>query len=277
MPSATRPKLGKLSTPVSSTFPSDITSATVSASATSATPVSAVSMYIKQEPADYIKTPISPPVAYTDFLTKAMFLSSPSVASTPTTATTSVPISASAAALAAASGDISPGSVPSTANSEKSQASSKADVQGPSPASSTTSVNTTASESNKANTKPSPPATATCVPPSPYSASATAAARGPLSAPPTGPATFPSLRLPPSPAISHLDSPHSARSPFSARSINNSSVFDWDAALKARFAEQRKQKSTRTSVRHIREVVTRTVTYTPKMDPAPKGKRRKLE
>jgi hypothetical protein len=30
-------------------------------------------------------------------------------------------------------------------------------------------------------------------------------------------------------------------------------------------------------VRHIREVVTRTVTYTPRMDPAPKGKRRKVE
>ncbi|KAK0392773.1 hypothetical protein NLU13_2268 [Sarocladium strictum] len=263
MPSTTRPKLGKLSTPVSSTFPSEITSATT------ATPVSAVAMYIKQEPAEYIKTPISPPPAYTDFLTKAMPFSSPSV-STPTTATTSAPVPASAAAIAAASGEITPDSVPSTANSEKSDTSSRAG-EGPSPASSTTSVNSIASN------KRSPPATAACVPPSPYSASATAAARGPLSAPPTGPATFPSLRLPPSPAISHLDSPHSARSPFSARSLNSSSVFDWDAALKARFAEQRKQKSSRTSVRHIREVVTRTVTYTPKMEPAPKGKRRKLE
>ncbi|KAL2212650.1 hypothetical protein CC79DRAFT_1364925 [Sarocladium strictum] len=264
MPATTRPKLGKLSTPVSSTFPSEITSATT------ATPVSAVGMFIKQEPADYIKTPISPPTAYTDFLTRAMLINSPSVSS-PTPATTSVPIPASAAAIAAASGETTPDSVPSTANSLKSDTSSKAAVEGPSPASSTTSVNTTGSN------KRTPPATAACVPPSPYSASATAAARGPLSAPPTGPATFPSLRLPPSPAVSYLDSPHSARSPFSARSLNSSSVFDWDAALKARFAEQRKQKSSRTSVRHIREVVTRTVTYTPKMEPAPKGKRRKIE
>lgn len=54
-------------------------------------------------------------------------------------------------------------------------------------------------------------------------------------------------------------------------------VFDWDAALKARLGETKKQKSSRVSVRHIREVVTRTVTYTPKMDPAPRGKRRKVE
>ncbi|KAL9942848.1 hypothetical protein D7B24_000516 [Verticillium nonalfalfae] len=117
------------------------------------------------------------------------------------------------------------------------------------------------------------PASAPAIPPSPFT-------RLPMSAPPNGDASFPSLKIPPSPAFSHVDSPMSAtpmtaRSPFSARSVH--SVFDWDAALKARFAEKR--KPTRTSVRHIREVVTRTVTYnpTPKMNPAPKGKRRKVE
>ncbi|EQL03152.1 hypothetical protein OCS_01122 [Ophiocordyceps sinensis CO18] len=99
-----------------------------------------------------------------------------------------------------------------------------------------------------------------------------------MSAPPMGAASFPSLKLPPSPAMSNFDSPLSAsaiRSPFSARSVRP--VFDWDAALKARFADLKKHKASRTSVRHIREVVTRTVTYTPKMDPAPRGKRRKVE
>lgn len=240
MPVATRPKLGKLSTPVSSTFPSEITSANT------ATPLSAVSMYIKQEPCDYIKTPISPPVAYTDFLTKAMLLNSPNPA---------------AAATAAASGEVISDSAPSTGNSLQSEASKESRL---SRTSSATSTSTN-------NDKPSPPATAACVPPSPF----TSVAPPPMSAPPTGAAAFPSFRLPPSPAVSHLDSPRSARSPFSAKSVN--SVFDWDAALKARFAEQRKQKSSRTSVRHIREVVTRTVTYTPKMEPAPKGKRRKIE
>ncbi|KAI0009804.1 hypothetical protein F4779DRAFT_355512 [Xylariaceae sp. FL0662B] len=98
----------------------------------------------------------------------------------------------------------------------------------------------------------------------------------PMSAPPTGTTSFPSLHIPPSPAVSTLDSPLSAtaRSPFSARSVR--SPFDWETALKPRYGQDcRAQKSSAKSVRHIREVVTRTVTYTPRMSPAPKGKRRK--
>ncbi|KAH6898401.1 hypothetical protein B0T10DRAFT_107381 [Thelonectria olida] len=224
-----KPQLGKLATPLTATFPSEIRSAT---------PISAVSFTFKIEP-DYIKTPISPPLAYTDFLTKAMALNSPAALS---------------------SGETTPDSVPDTASSDRSDCSYKSDRLSP-----TTS---TASIRSK---MPSPPATAPVMPPSPYPSSA------PMSAPPTGAASFPSLKIPPSPTVSNLDSPltaSTARSPFSARPVP-SSVFDWDAALKARFAEK-KQKS-RTSVRHIREVVTRTVTYTPRMAPAPKGKRRKVE
>ncbi|KAF4970288.1 hypothetical protein FZEAL_10073 [Fusarium zealandicum] len=228
----TKPKLGKLTTPVTATFPSEITSAT---------PISAVSFNFNFKPdPDFIKTPISPPMAYTDFLTKAMALNSPAIAS----------------------GQTTPDSPPDTATSEETDTSSKRDASPPSSIS---------SSSPKISVDPSPPATAPMVPPSPFTYSA------PMSAPPTGPATFPSLRLPPSPCVTNLDSPLSAttaRSPFSARPVH--SAFDWDAALKARFAEK-KQKSSRTSVRHIREVVTRTVTYTPRMAPAPKGKRRKVE
>ncbi|EEU45950.1 uncharacterized protein NECHADRAFT_100025 [Fusarium vanettenii 77-13-4] len=228
MPTA-KPKLGKLTTPVTATFPSEITSAT---------PISAISFNFKPDP-DFIKTPISPPSAYTDFLTKAMALNSP----------------------APSSGETTPDSIPDSATSEETDASSKCNITPPSSASST---------SSKTSTGPSPPATAPMVPPSPFTYTA------PMSAPPTGPATFPSLKLPPSPSVANLDSPLSVstpRSPFSARPVH--SVFDWDAALKARFAE--KKKASRTSVRHIREVVTRTVTYTPRMAPAPKGKRRKIE
>ncbi|EGR51015.1 uncharacterized protein TRIREDRAFT_76200 [Trichoderma reesei QM6a] len=228
MPAATtRPKLGKLSTPVTSTFPSDIHSATA------ATPRSALPFAYKPDPS-YIKTPISPPLAYTDFLSKALTLGSPALAP----------------------GEISPESAPTSAASDKSDSSST--DERPSPASSA------------ASSKPSSPASATAVPPTPFTAPL------PMSAPPTGAHCFPSLKVPPSPAISNLDSPLSSRligSPFSARSIH--SVFDWDAALKARL-EAKKPKSSR-SVRHIREVVTRTVTYTPKMEPAPRGKRRKVE
>lgn len=225
MPSADKPKLGKLATPVSATFPSEITSATT------ATPLSAVALSIKPDP-DYIKTPISPPSAYTDFLSKAMSLNSPLPPSGETT-----PESASA---------------PGTANSDQSGYSSKAEQSSP---------------ATSENEDKLPPATAPIVPPSPFVSPAT-----PMSAPPTGPATFPSLKVPPSPSVANLDSP--ARSPFSARSVH--SVFDWEAALKAR-TQSLKKKPSRTSVRHIREVVTRTVTYTPRMEPAPKGKRRKVE
>ncbi|EFY85830.1 hypothetical protein J3458_002897 [Metarhizium acridum] len=222
----TKPKLEKLSTPVTATFPSEITSATT------ATPLSALNFMSKPEP-DFIKTPISPPSAYTDFLSKAMALNSPSL--TP--------------------GDSSPDSTKSNPETERANR-SKTERSSP---------------TSTVSSKPSPPTTAPVVPPSPFTTSA------PMSAPPTGPASFPSLKLPPSPAISNIDSPLSAstlRSPFSARSVH--SVFDWDAALKARFSDK-KQTSSRTSVRHIREVVTRTVTYTPRMDPAPRGKRRKVE
>ncbi|KAK2590343.1 hypothetical protein QQS21_011969 [Conoideocrella luteorostrata] len=227
MPTA-KPKLEKLSTPVTSTFPSEITSAST------ATPLSGVVFPSKLDP-DFIKTPISPPSAYTDFLSKAMALNSPSLTS----------------------GDSSPDSTKSNSETEHDERSPR-DGGEPSPISTTSS-------------KPSPPMTAPAAPPRSFPTSA------PMSAPPTGAASFPSLKLPPSPAISNIDSPLSAstiRSPFSARSVH--SVFDWDAALKARFSDK-KQKPSRTSVRHIREVVTRTVTYTPRMDPAPRGKRRKVE
>ncbi|CAF3441970.1 hypothetical protein SNK03_008378 [Fusarium graminearum] len=228
----TKPKLGKLTTPVTATFPSEITSAT---------PISAVSFNFKPDP-DFLKTPISPPMAYTDFLTKAMALNSP----------------------ATSSGLTTPDSLPDSATSEETDRSLKREASPPS--SSASSI------TSKASGRPTPPATAPMAPPSPFTCAT------PMSAPPAGAACFPSLKVPPSPSVSNIDSPMSAstvRSPFSARPVH-SSVFDWDAALKARLLEK-KQKSSRTSVRHIREVVTRTVTYTPRMAPAPKGKRRKVE
>ncbi|KAK1729292.1 hypothetical protein CaCOL14_002571 [Colletotrichum acutatum] len=213
-----RPKLAQLATPVTSTFPSENM---FSAS----TPLSARPMSCKDLP---VKTPISPPTAYTDFL-KAMSLNSPA-AFKPSTSGETTPES-------------TPDSLPSTATSEQTDISCKCEHEHQAPA------------------------TAPAIPPSPFT-------HLPMSAPPTGANSFPSLKIPPSPAVSHLDSPMSARSPFSARSVH--SVFDWDAALKAKRLNDSKKPS-RTSVRHIREVVTRTVTYTPRMNPAPKGKRRKVE
>ncbi|PHH86856.1 hypothetical protein CDD83_9670 [Cordyceps sp. RAO-2017] len=247
---AVKPKLEKLATPLTATFPSEI------ASASTATPLSAVHFLCKPDP-DFIKTPISPPLAYTDFLSKAMSLGSPAVASsghdTPDSAVSELSDSSSKA-------DDDDDDDDADADDDDDDDDDSSPDSSPSP--------TSATSGKESPAAPVPMA----APASPYPPLA------PMSAPPIGAASFPSLKLPPSPAISHLDSPLSAnmvRSPFSARSLHP--VFDWDAALKARFSELKKHKTSRTSVRHIREVVTRTVTYTPKMDPAPRGKRRKVE
>ncbi|TVY15189.1 hypothetical protein LARI1_G006438 [Lachnellula arida] len=208
---ATKPKLAQLKTPMTSTFPSEL-------SALSArSPLPGFADFIKQE--DYIKTPITPPTAYTDFL-KTMGSPAPGDKS---------------------SGRTTPTSAPSTGSSEHSDCSCNCD-------------------SHK----------------SPTSAAATQFTF-PASAPSTG--RLGRLRIPPSPAFSGADSPRSAtsavRSPFSARSAR--SPYDWDCKSRGRYFDVKSPKATRSSVRQVREIVTRTVTYTPRMSPAPKGKRRKIE
>ncbi|KAI1382270.1 hypothetical protein F4677DRAFT_440070 [Hypoxylon crocopeplum] len=218
--STSKPKLAQLTTPVTATFPSELSALSAK------TPLSAVPDFIKEEFPASARTPISPPMAYMDFL-KAMSVPSPVVPGKRSGSTTPEDESVQESA-------------PSTASSEQTDCSCKCGNHR-SPAG---------------------------IPPSPYPTQ-------PMSAPATGVTSFPSLHIPPSPAVSTVDSPLSAtRSPFSARSVR--SPFDWEAALKSRYApECRAQKSSAKSVRHIREVVTRTVTYTPRMEPAPKGKRRK--
>ncbi|KAI1143518.1 hypothetical protein F5Y05DRAFT_408963 [Hypoxylon sp. FL0543] len=216
-----KPKLAQLTTPVTATFPSELSALSAK------TPLSAVPDFIKEEFPTSARTPISPPTAYMDFL-KAMSVPSPVVPEKRSSGT-STP-----------EDDSTQESVPSTASSEQTDCSCKC-----------------------GNYK-SPAG----IPPSPFSSH-------PMSAPPTGATSFPSLHMPPSPAVSTMDSPLSAtaRSPFSARSLR--SPFDWEAALKSRYAQDCRAHKSSKSVRHVREVVTRTVTYTPRMEPAPKGKRRK--
>ncbi|KAI1482785.1 hypothetical protein K445DRAFT_55379 [Daldinia sp. EC12] len=220
MPSA-KPKLAQLKTPVTATFPSELSALSAK------TPLSAVPDFIKEEYPTSVKTPITPPTAYMDFL-KAMSMPSPL-------------IPGKRSGTSSPEDDSTQDSVPSTASSEQTDCSCKC-----------------------GNRK-----SLTSIPSSPLPGQ-------PMSAPPAGVTSFPSLYMPPSPAMSTIDSPLSstARSPFSARSVR--SPFDWEAALKSRYSQGcRAHKSSAKSVRHIREVVTRTVTYTPKMEPAPKGKRRK--
>lgn len=217
MPPSTKPKLAQLKTPMTSTFPSEL-------SALSArSPLPGWADFIKKEE-DTLKTPITPPTAYTDFL-KSM---SPIAGDNKTSS----------------SGRTTPTSAPSTGTSEHSDCSCNCD------------------------THKSPISTAPL----------TSAFVFPSSAPTTG--RLGRLRIPPSPAFSGSDSPFSAtpssaiRSPFSARS-----PFDWDYKTKGRHFDVKSPKTSRSGVRHVREIVTRTVTYTstPRMSPAPKGKRRKIE
>ncbi|KAI0192873.1 hypothetical protein EV127DRAFT_25751 [Xylaria flabelliformis] len=221
----TKPKLPQLKTPVTATFPSELSALSASAR----TPLSAIPAFIKEEYPGSARTPISPPTAYMDFL-KAMSVQSPVVSRKRSASVSSTPEE-----------DPAQETPPSTASSAQTDCSCKCGGH-KSPA---------------------------AVPASPYS-------NQPMSAPPMSVTSFPGLNVPPSPAVSTMESPLSAtiRSPFSSRSVR--SPFDWEAALKARYSQEcRAHKPTSKSVRQIREVVTRTVTYTPRMSPAPKGKRRK--
>jgi len=211
---------------------------------------------IKTEDA-FVRTPITPPVAYMDFLKMASpVFPSPCMASPPLTG--KAPLNRTSTAGSARSIQ----SVAS-AGSEDSAEGERDEKEIDSAPSTATSESTDCScDCDHVHKSPKP---------------VFAAPTQPMSAPPAA-ANFPSLKIPPSPAVSNPgETP--VMSPFSARSVR--SPFDWDAALKARrFAESKSSHScgkSKTSIRHVREVITRTVTYTPRMEPAPKGKRRKVE
>lgn len=222
------------------------------------------------------KTPITPPLAYMDFL-KSINPASPAMASPPLTA----PLMSKAPLKRTSTGESaqSTATVETVKTEESRDSATEDDLDSAPTSASSISAVTDCSCLNDHDHAPKSSK------PAPISTKQPASPAGtyPLSAPATGPATFPSLRVPPSPAV---DSP--VRSPWSARSLK--SPFDWDAALRAkRYAEvgpaptsagpqvhSSRCEKKGTSIRHIREVVTRTVTYTPRMEPAPRGKRRKL-
>ena len=177
---------------------------------------------IKRE--DDIKTPVTPPTAYTDFL-KAL---SPAL---------STPASSNSSSFSDKSGKLTPNSQPSSAGST-----------------------CACTADQKASSSP-------VAPPTPF-------VRPTPSRTPSGrtPNTLQRLRIPQSPAFSPtMDSPKSAaiRSPFSPA--------DWIIEGKTRqFASPRSSGGHRPV--SVRQVVTRTVTYTrTPLEPAPRGKRRKIE
>ena len=218
MPAATKPVLPPLQTPKSASFPSDLLK----------TPLSGIGCVIKQE--ENLKTPITPPSAYTDFL-KAL---TPVLTSPP-------PLSA----------------LPRSLSSE---------------------------DSSGRNTPTSEPSTS-----SSFSFCKCESLKSPIGAPPTPSSAFAHarptsaglrrLRIPQSPLYApSLHTPGSAQSPMSA-SIARSpfSPADWNLdSTGHRYFEMPKSASIRPV--SVRSVVTRTVTYKrTDLDPAPKGKKRKID
>ncbi|KAL8787821.1 MAG: hypothetical protein Q9213_002008 [Squamulea squamosa] len=207
-PRSPKPTLPALKTPSTVTLPSELPRS----------PAPGMLDVIKKE--DDIKTPITPPQAYTEFL-KALSpaMSSPGTARSP---------------CFSASGKSTPSTQPSSAGS---------------------SCLSCTYDPHKTSSAP-------IVPPSPYM-------RPPSSA--RTPTALRRLRIPQSPVCSPAtDSPRSAtmRSPFSPA--------DWYLEGKARYFEPSRTGCHRPV--SVRQVVTRTVTYTrTPLDPAPKGKRRKIE
>ncbi|USP79761.1 hypothetical protein yc1106_07035 [Curvularia clavata] len=243
-----KPTLSSLKTPMSATYPSELRSPMVTSATT---PIFA---NIKREDSD-LKTPITPPTAYLEFLKNL----SPVLSSPMSTGTSSrfvfgesrTPSITSAASSASFTSTSAPADKDSPATSRSSSCSSCDNSK----------------EDSKEPPMSAPPTkvqTVTIPPPSPF--------RRPHSA------RTPRLYIPPSPY-----SPAAVRSPASAKSIQ--SPFSAVSSPKTWDAEKKTGRSRRVSVR---EVVTRTVTYSrtpvdakaphfPQIDPAPRGKRRKIE
>ncbi|KIX07544.1 uncharacterized protein Z518_02197 [Rhinocladiella mackenziei CBS 650.93] len=215
MPAVTRPVLPPLQTPKTASFPSEIVD----------TPVSAV---IKQENA-VAGTPITPPVAYTEFL-KAL---TPVLASPPATG------------------------VLQRSMSDESTCTRYSTISN---ASTSSSLSSSRSESHKSPSS--------SVPPTPYTRKTPTALRR--------------LRIPHSPAFSPTTCGPSPRTTVSGMSTGGIyspfSPADWniDSASRRYFDPPRSACPKPVSVR---SVVKRTVTYkrSPLLDPAPKGKKRKVD
>ncbi|EGS23659.1 uncharacterized protein CTHT_0003550 [Thermochaetoides thermophila DSM 1495] len=250
------------------------------------------------------KTPITPPLAYLDFL-KTVPLASPSLASPPLPA--KPPLNRTST-VSTTSSNQSNESFGSTESEDPSARDNDDDtISSPSTTASDFScecdeakVKEEEDETNSTINSPKADSKGTSRP-NPSRCGPTL----PLSAPPIGPSGLPSMRLPVSPAVS-TSILHSPRTPLTSTSVRP--VFDWEAALKLRKMSEISgtkrpadsdapsantspstpasascfgpawKDSKGTTIRHIREVVTRTVTYhTPRMGPAPKGKRRKID
>ncbi|KAF1920063.1 hypothetical protein BDU57DRAFT_2173 [Ampelomyces quisqualis] len=240
-----KPALSTLKTPLSATYPSELRSPMIHSATT---PIFA---NIKRENDD-LKTPITPPTAYLEFLKNLS------------------PVLTSPMSTGTSSRFVFEGSRPVSVTSAASSASftsTSAPADKDSPATSRSSSCSRCDRSRDEPPMSAPPTKLQMVsipPPSPFTR--------PQSA------RTPRLYIPQSPY-----SPAGVRSPASAKSTLHSPF----SAVSPRIREQEK-KTGRSRRVSVREVVTRTVTYHttpvdakapsfPQIDPAPRGKRRKIE
>ncbi|CAK1367639.1 hypothetical protein CB0940_11581 [Cercospora beticola] len=235
-----------LPTPGSGTFPSELLSPMVS------TPAAA---FVRKD--DALRTPITPPSAYLDFLKNF----SPAVQS-PASATSAKfsfgdksfdrPFDRSNSDPTGTKSNITPPTSQPSLSRHTSYDSNGTDA-------SAATISSAVARSNNGKRPESP---RVIIPPSPFAKPAPRSARTPRR-----------LHIPQSPFSPALASAQSVPSPYSNTPM---SAAPWSASFSPR--EPHTDIGGPSGKVHVRHVVTRTVTYcrTP-LDPAPKGKRRKIE
>ncbi|QIX00051.1 hypothetical protein AMS68_005568 [Peltaster fructicola] len=229
-----------LQTPGSGTFPSAMRSPSLYSPG-----------FLRKE--DAMKTPLTPPSAYLDFLKNI-----PPALMSPMPTSTSSRFNFNEKSSNTLEPALSTGSTPATqpALSRNTSYSSEASTTSSSTTVSEQSITTTTTTQTN-NKKNRPESPRIIVPPSPFVKPGPRSARTPRR-----------LQIPQSPYSPAMNTANSAQSPLSAT--------PWSASFSPRDADPEVNgKPGRVSVRHV---VTRTVTYcrTP-LEPAPRGKRRKLE
>ncbi|KAK3715685.1 hypothetical protein LTR37_006910 [Vermiconidia calcicola] len=212
---------------------------------------------------DDLRTPITPPSAYLDFLNK---MSPAMMSPAPTSTSSRFNLNENSSERSSEAASVKPSTSPplsaqipslsrNTSYDSNASISSHGSYQ-----SNTSHASSNASSNATARTRPESPRV--IIPPSPF-----ARPGAPRSA------RTPKLRIPQSPFTPALGSANSVPSPYSSTPL---SAAPWSASFSPRATEA--EGTSQPGKVSVRQVVTRTVTYcrTP-LDPAPKGKRRKIE
>jgi hypothetical protein len=126
-------------------------------------------------------------------------------------------------------------------------------------------------------TTPVPESSTLALPTTPFTPQPTSASSSSASGRPT---SFPSLQIPPSPSFSvGGTSPRGSpmASPYSATFSATSPSFPYDIEMAKMKAQMDPAGHASSKTVRYRSVVTHTITYTPKISPVPKNKRRRVE